>query len=121
MAYLAPGGAHLRLAWKGTLSLVTRLEDSAPVNFVRPSADVLFKSAAECVGENLMAIVLTGMGVDGTAGTMAVKAQGGKVIAQDERSSVAYCMPKSVIESGFADSVLSLDKIAAEIVKFMEE
>ena len=120
VAYLAPGGLHLRLAWKGTSTLVTKLDDSGPVNFVKPSADVLFRSAAECVGEKLMAVVLTGMGVDGTAGAMVVKAQGGKVVAQDEKSSIAFCMPKSVIENGFADHVVPLDKIAAQIVKFME-
>lgn len=120
-AYLAPGGMHLKLAWKGAATLVAKLDDSGPVNFVRPSADVLFKSAAECLGEKLLAVVLTGMGVDGTAGAMVVKAQGGRVIAQNEKTSVAYCMPKSVVDGGFADCVLPLDKIAAEIVKFMEE
>jgi two-component system chemotaxis response regulator CheB len=121
VAYLAPGGMHLRLARKGASTLITKLDDSGPVNFVKPSADVLFKSAAECVGEKLMAVVLTGMGVDGTAGAMVVKAQGGRVVAQDEKSSVAYCMPRSVVENGFADSVVPLDRIAAHIVKFLEE
>jgi two-component system chemotaxis response regulator CheB len=121
MAYLAPGGRHLKLGWKGATSLVTRLDDGGPVNFVRPSVDVLFKSAAECLGGNLMAIVLTGMGVDGTAGAMVVKASGGRVVVQDEHTAVAYGMPKSVADAGWADKVLPLEKMAEEIVDFLEE
>ena len=121
VAYLAPGGRHLKLGWKGATSLVTRLDDGGPVNFVRPSVDVLFKSAAECLGGNLMAIVLTGMGVDGTAGAMVVKASGGRVIVQDEHSAVAHGMPKSVADAGWADKVLPLEKIAEEIVDFLME
>jgi len=121
VAYLAPGGMHLKLGWKGATTLITKLEDGAPVNFVKPSADVLFKSAAECLYENLMVVVLTGMGVDGTAGAMVVKASGGKVLAQDEQTSVAFGMPKSVIDAGLADKVLPLEKIPAEIIKFLEE
>ena len=121
VAYLAPGGRHLRVVWKGAATLAIRLDDGAPVNFVKPSADVLFRSAADCLGEKVLAVVLTGMGIDGTAGAMVVRGSGGKVLAQDESTCVAYCMPKSVVEGGFADAVLPLDKIAAEIIKFLEE
>jgi two-component system chemotaxis response regulator CheB len=121
VAYLAPGDRHLKLGWKGAASLVIKLDDGEPVNFVRPSVDVLFRSAAESIRENLMAIILTGMGVDGTAGAMVVKASGGKVVVQDEHSSVAYSMPKSAVEAGLADKILPLDKIAEEIVRFLQE
>ncbi len=121
VAYLAPGGQHLKLCWKGAASLVLRLDDGEPVNFVRPSVDVLFRSAAESVRENLMAVILTGMGSDGTAGAMVVKASGGRVVVQDEQSSVAYAMPKSAIDAGLADHILPLDKIAEEIIRFLQE
>jgi two-component system chemotaxis response regulator CheB len=121
VAYLAPGGRHLKLCWKGAASLVINLDDGEPINFVRPSVDVLFRSAAESLRENLMAIILTGMGVDGTAGAMVVKASGGRVVVQDEHSSVAYSMPKSAIDAGLVDLVLPLDKIAEEIVNFLQE
>lgn len=121
VAYLAPGNRHLKLGWKGAASLVIKLDDGEPVNFVRPSLDVLFKSAAESVRENLMAIILTGMGVDGTAGAMVVKASGGRVVVQNENSSVAYSMPRSAIDAGLVDQVLPLENIAEEIVKFLQE
>jgi len=121
VAYLAPGNRHLKLGWKGAASLVIKLDDGEPVNFVRPSVDVLFRSAAESLRENLMAIILTGMGADGTAGAMVVKASGGRVVVQDEHTSVAYSMPKSAIDAGLVDHILPLEKIAEEIVKFLQE
>ena len=121
VAYLAPGGRHLKLGWKGAASLVIKLDDGEPVNFVRPSVDVLFRSAAESLRENLMAIILTGMGAEGTAGAMVVKASGGRVVVQDEHTSVAYSMPKSAIDAGLVDHILPLENIAEEIVKFLQE
>lgn len=121
MAYLAPGGRHLKLDWRGATSLMIRLEDSKPVNYVRPSADVLFKSAADCLGEHALGIVLTGMGSDGTAGALAIRKAGGRVIAQDEQSSVVFGMPRSAIMAGAADRVLPLEQIPQAIVEFLEE
>jgi two-component system chemotaxis response regulator CheB len=121
MAYLAPGERHLRLAWKGASSLVMRLSDESPVNFVRPSADVLFRSAADCLRENAMGIILTGMGADGAAGAKAIKLAGGEVLVQDEQSSLAYSMPRSAIKAGAASKVLPLEDIAKHIVEFLEE
>jgi len=120
-AYLAPGGRHLKLAWKGASSLVMKLSDESPVNFVRPSADVLFKSAADCLGGNVMGIVLTGMGADGATGAKAIRHAGGEVLVQDEQSSLAFSMPRSVIEAGAASKVLPLESIAEQIVRFLEE
>ena len=120
-AYLAPGGHHTVVQECSALSAVIRLDDSEPVCFVRPSADVLFTSAARCFGDRLMAIVLTGMGVDGVNGAMAVKSAGGKVVVQDEKTSVISGMPRAVVDSGSADAVVPLERIAAEIVKFLED
>ncbi|MBN1678622.1 MAG: chemotaxis-specific protein-glutamate methyltransferase CheB [Candidatus Thermoplasmatota archaeon] len=119
-AYLAPGGRHLVVGWKGTTRLLMRLTESQPVNHVRPSADVLFESVAEAMAENAMAIVMTGMGVDGAKGAMAIRKAGGRVIAQDERTSLAYGMPKAVAEAGTAHRVLPLEEISKEIVRFLE-
>ncbi|OGS55216.1 MAG: hypothetical protein A3K60_04710 [Euryarchaeota archaeon RBG_19FT_COMBO_56_21] len=121
VAYVAPGGKHLKLSWKGASSLLMRLDDGDPVNFVKPSVDVLFKSAADSLGESVLAIVLTGMGEDGTSGALAVKNCGGRVIVQDEATAVAPGMPKSVLDAGAADKVVPLEKIPEEIVKFLEE
>lgn len=120
-AYVAPGGQHLVVRDCSQSSAELRLDQSAPVCFVRPSADVLFKSAAECFGSRLMAVVLTGMGMDGVNGAMAVKSAGGRVVVQDETTSVIFGMPKAVMSSGAADIVSPLEDIPAEIVKFLEE
>lgn len=120
-AYLAPGGSHTIIQECSPSSAVIRLEDSEPVCFVRPSADVLFASAASCFGSRLMAVVLTGMGLDGVNGAAAVKSAGGRVVVQDETTSVVYGMPKAVVDSGVADVVAPLEGIPAEIVRFLEE
>jgi two-component system chemotaxis response regulator CheB len=121
VAYLAPGGRHLKLNWKGTASLQIELDDSSPVNFVRPSADVLFMSAAECESCKILAVVLTGMGYDGARGAAAVRSAGGRVIVQDEKTSVVFGMPRSVIGAGAADLVLPLEEIPRAIVEFLQE
>ncbi len=109
-AYIAPGGQHLELERRGA-SLYARLTSSERVNFQRPSADVLFSSAAEYAGRNAIAALLTGMGKDGAEGLARLKAAGAWTIAQDEKSSVVWGMPKAAINIGAASEVLSLDKI----------
>lgn len=121
VAYLAPGGRHLKLSSKGASSLMMSLDDGEPVNFVKPSVDVLFMSAADSLGESVLAIVLTGMGEDGANGAVAIRNCGGRVIVQDETTAVASGMPKSVVKAGAADKVVPLEKIPEEIVRFLEE
>ena len=120
VAYLAPGGRHLRITCKGASSIHINLDDGKPVNFVKPSADVLFTSAANCPTCQTLAVILTGMGSDGTNGALAVKKAGGKVIVQDEKTSVVFGMPRAVINSGAADEILPLEDIARAILAFLE-
>src|SRR5262249_12986275 len=81
--WIAPGGYHLLLRREGgTIRLA--LNQEPPVNSCRPSADVLFRSAAEVYGAGVLAAVLTGMGQDGLRGCECVRAAGGRVIVQDE-------------------------------------
>lgn len=120
VAYLAPGGKHIRIGWKGATTLVMKLDDGAPVNFVKPSADVLFRSAADCMGASVLGIILTGMGSDGAEGAKAIRAEGGKILVQSEQSSVAASMPKAVIQAGAADKIVSLEEISREIIRFLE-
>jgi two-component system, chemotaxis family, protein-glutamate methylesterase/glutaminase len=109
--YAAPGGKHLLVRGKaGAWS--TGLTDQPPENGCRPSADVLFRSAAAAFGSELLAIILTGMGRDGTAGLGAIRRAGGYVIAQDEASSVVWGMPGSAVKAGVTDEVQPLDQIA---------
>lgn len=121
MAYLAPGGMHLKVERRSGRVFLNRLEDSPPVQYVKPSANVLFSTAAECFGENLLAVVLTGMGSDGTNGARTVKAHGGQVVVQDEASSVIFGMGRSVLEANAADKVLPLEQIPVEIIRFLED
>jgi len=110
--YVAPAGRHL--LFRGTaVQPLTRLTDQPPENGCRPSVDVLFRSAAAIFGSGALAIILTGMGRDGTAGLGAIRRAGGCAIAQDQASSVVWGMPGSAVEAGVIDQVEPLDRIAA--------
>ena len=112
--YVAPGGKHL-LVYADQGRLLTSLNEQPPENGCRPSADVLFRSAAAAVQGNIVAVVLTGMGQDGTAGLGALKRAGGYVLAQDEATSVVWGMPGSAVAAGLVDEVLPLDEIAPAV------
>jgi two-component system, chemotaxis family, protein-glutamate methylesterase/glutaminase len=110
-AWIAPEGAHLKLAATGQLYLDRR----TVVGHHRPSGDVLLASIAAVAGRAGVAVVLTGMGADGAAGAAAVQARGGLAIAQDEESSAVYGMPKAAIDLG-VEVVLSPNEIAASLL-----
>ena len=93
------------------------LDDGPLVNFCKPAVDPLFASAAEVWGARNLALVLTGMGSDGTARRGRLVAAGGSVIAQDEATSVVWGMPGSVAKAGLCSAVLPLDQIAPKIVR----
>ncbi len=116
VVYMAPAQAHIRLRERGRMSVC----DSPPVGGFRPSADVLFRSAAEVYGPAVLAVVLTGMGSDGLDGARAIHAGNGTIIAQDEETSVVFGMPRVVIEAGLSDAVLSIDDIAATLAELSE-
>jgi two-component system chemotaxis response regulator CheB len=78
---------------------------------------VTLQSAAPIYGSKLTTVVMTGMGRDGALGAAAVRAAGGRVIAQDKETSVVYGMPKAVVEMGLADEVLPLGRIAAKLAR----
>ena len=113
--YLAPPDRHMLIKRKGVLTLT----DSELVNFVRPSADLLFESVAAAYGPRALAVVLTGSGRDGALGVTAIKQRGGTVIAQDEASSEFFGMPSAAIKTGAVDHVLPLEDIAPRLVMLM--
>ena len=106
-AYVAPGGHHmvLRKAGNGARLEIT---DTPPVKGCRPSVDELFLSGASVYGAKCLAMILTGMGNDGTDGAERLKAEGVWVMVQDEASSVVWGMPGSAVKRGCVDQVLSL-------------
>lgn len=112
--YLAPGDYHMMVA-RGKEGLAVLLHQGAEVNSCRPSVDVLFRSVAETCGEAMLAVVLTGMGSDGLAGCARVHAAHGRVLVQDESTSVVWGMPGLVAQAGLADRVVPLDEMAAEV------
>jgi two-component system chemotaxis response regulator CheB len=79
--------------------------------------DVLFRSAAEVFGDRTLAVVLTGMGADGTIGAGWIKAEGGRVLTEAEESCVVYGMPRSVFEAGLSDNVVPLARMADAIIE----
>jgi len=113
--YIAPGGRHTVVKRDRFSNKIIGLMDSPPVNSCRPSADVLFLSAAMVYKGNVLAVILTGMGNDGLSGTAALRREGAYIIVQDEKSSVIWGMPGSVVEAGQADEIVPLDRMAARI------
>ncbi|AMN44330.1 protein-glutamate methylesterase/protein-glutamine glutaminase [Rhodoplanes sp. Z2-YC6860] len=114
--YLAPGGKHMRVARRDGTAMIV-LDDGPPVHFCKPAVDPLFASAAEVWGSWNLAVILTGMGTDGTDGAAAIAAAGGSVIAQDEATSVVWGMPGSAVHAGVCSAVLPLDQIAPKVVR----
>lgn len=112
--HLAPGDWHM-LVERNEGNLRLKLNQAPPENSCRPAVDPLFRSAAEVCGPNVLAVVMTGMGQDGTRGAQVLHELGAKVIVQDEATSVVWGMPGAVVRAGIADQVLPLGQLAAEI------
>ena len=112
--YLAPGGRHMRVVRQGAGASIA-LDDGPPVNFCKPAVDPLFSSAVEVWQGAILAVVLTGMGSDGTCGGREIVAAGGSIIAQDEASSVVWGMPGAAVNAGICSAVVPLDQIAAKL------
>jgi two-component system chemotaxis response regulator CheB len=115
-AYVAPGDYHMKLARQGR-EVVLTLDQSMALNSCRPAVDALFISAAEVYGGRVLATVLTGMGEDGLRGAASLKAQGARVIVQDEASSVVWGMPRAVSLAGLADETVPLNEMAAALAR----
>jgi two-component system chemotaxis response regulator CheB len=110
VVYIAPGGRHLEVQRRGA-GTYTFLHDREPENYSRPSVDVLFRSVAVAYPGSAVAVVLTGMGLDGRQGCERIGATGSLVVAQDQPTSVVWGMPGAVTEAGLADTVLPLPAI----------
>jgi two-component system, chemotaxis family, protein-glutamate methylesterase/glutaminase len=117
LALVAPGNFHLLLHWAGDHYTV-RVTDGPQVWHQRPAVDLLFKSAVGCgAAPHAIAGVLTGMGKDGAEGLLQLREKGATTFAQDEASCVVYGMPRAAWENGGAQRQISLDDVAAAIVR----
>lgn len=118
--YIAPGDYHLKVKRLGEglgRRLIINLTKEPLVSGHRPSVDAMIESVVQEYWSKILAVIMTGMGQDGTRGTAGVKNKGGKVIAEDSSSCIVFGMPKSVIDSGYADLVVPLPQIARGIVE----
>jgi two-component system chemotaxis response regulator CheB len=118
LALIAPGGVHLKVARRNTFEVVVTLS-AEPVTLHMPSVDVMMTSVAQVFPARVIGVILTGMGHDGMEGMAAIKKANGRTIAQDEATCVVYGMPKAVVDSGMADKVVPLEKIAGEIANMV--
>ncbi len=109
--YLAVSGKHMLVRSHGG-NLKIGVSSAPPENGFRPSIDVFLKSASAAYGQRLVAVILTGMGNDGSDGIRSVQRAGGYVIAQDESSSVVWGMPRAAAETGAVHEVLPLNRMA---------
>ena len=116
--YVAPGGYHMTVA-EGAGGKVISLNQNPPLGTLRPAADMLFESVAK-YGNDIVSVILTGMGQDGANGMEKIKKTGGYVIAESEETCVVYGMPKAVVDRGLADEVLPVQNIAEAAVRALK-
>ncbi|MBI5417726.1 chemotaxis response regulator protein-glutamate methylesterase [Candidatus Poribacteria bacterium] len=115
---IARGGYHMEVEVINDIPCVV-LNKKNTSHGLRPCADFLMESASKIFKDRTIGVVLTGMGSDGTLGAKVIKAQGGIVLAEDEKSCVVYGMPRAVKEAGFVDKVVHLSDMANEIEKLI--
>lgn len=118
--YIAAGGKHLTIR-NGTGGLVAAPTDGPVENGCKPAVDVLFRSAAVQYKDHCLALILTGMGSDGTKGAGAIKRHGGYVIVQDEPTSVVWGMPGRAVAANVVDEVLPLQQMPQRIAQLIQQ
>ena len=120
--YIAPGVHHLEVKRMADGSHAIRLNDMPPIGGLRPCANIMYDSLTNSGYDEIVCVVLTGMGADGTNGILSLeKSKPIHVIAQDAQSSVVYGMPKAIAEAGVVDEVVSLNQVAKTITKNVGE
>lgn len=115
-AYLAPGGKQLLVKKQGQDTIVNIQDGDINLTY-KPCVDVTFDSIAKSFSNDVLAIVLTGMGADGCEGAKQLKARGAQILAQDKDSCVIYGMPAAIVEANLADHILPLNSISAHIIE----
>ena len=112
---VAPAGRHMKVRRRGSVSRIW-LDDEPRNALHRPSADIMMASVAKAFGSRAVGIVLTGMGSDGVEGLRAIRAAGGRTVAESEETCVIYGMPKAAVEAGVVDQSVPLSRMADEIL-----
>ena len=118
--YVAPGNQHLMFEKSGGATKIV-LDDGPLVNFCKPAVDKMFTSISKIYGNQVLSLILTGMGKDGVMGGRDIVEMGGNVLVQDELSSIVWGMPGAAYKAGIASAQLPLDTIGAKIAKIIQE
>ena len=115
--YIAPGGKHMKVEKRGSSHFI-KYSDEPTREGVKPCANYMFESLANCDYDEVICVVMTGMGADGTAGikNLDLKKQT-YIIAQDQDTSTVYGMPKAIAMTGLVSEVVPLREIAGQITK----
>ena len=120
IAYIAPGGFHLKLRKIGSTFAVVLDDEEPPRSGHRPSVDVMFESVSQYNDLDKIAVIMTGMGHDGSKGLTQLKETGNVIsIAESQQTCIVYGMPKAAVETQLVDEVADVDDIAETIMKFM--
>lgn len=118
LVLIAPGGRHLQIQRRG-FQFYARIVDGPPVSRHRPSVDVLFRSVAKFANNNVLGVIMTGMGDDGASGMVEIHDKGGKTLAQNEETCVVFGMPAMAIKAGAVDQVVPLQAISEHLKDFV--
>ncbi len=117
--YIAPGDFHLTISSRGQ-KLFFELNQEPAISGFRPNIDVMMTSLAESKAQNIIGVIMTGMGSDGSKGLHVLKEKKNAfIIAQDENTSTVFGMPRAAIELGIVDKTVPLKEIPACIMNFM--
>ena len=118
-AYIAPGGYQMSVKKNNNKYILVTDKNSAALSGHKPSVDYLFNSIAELPIENVIAVIMTGMGSDGSKGLSAIKQKDAYAIAEDESTCVVFGMPRVAIQTGLVDAILPGDRIAEHIIEYI--
>lgn len=120
-AYIAPGDFHLgvKAGRKGSGNLMISLNQNPPRGGHRPAVNTMFESVAAIFSGAIVAVIMTGMGQDGTEGLKVLKAKGARSIAEDQSTCIVYGMPRAAIEAGMVDRIVPLDAITDEVMRML--
>lgn len=116
-AYLAPGNMHLEINKEGS-NYIGKLLDIVKISRHKPSVDLMFRSLNNSAGGGAMAIMMTGMGDDGSIGMLELFKNGAYTVAQNEESCIVFGMPAQAIKAGAVKDICHLDEIADYIMNY---
>jgi two-component system chemotaxis response regulator CheB len=118
--YIAPGGAHLGLRRCGG-QIVIALDERQGGTGCMPSVDTMLSSVSQIYGRNCAAIIFSGMGRDGLAGSTELASRGGTIFVQSADSSAVWGMPRAVAEAGLASAILSPVELARRVIDYARD